>query len=73
MSKKLRTGESLEKDGYVKVVFSADVDEDTDECPQCGGDYVECDCPGPTMDGYDYEVSAENVLYAKRVSEGDDE
>lgn len=38
-----------------KVIFSSDVDPETDECPGCGGDYAECGCPGPTLDGWEYE------------------
>lgn len=37
------------------VVFSADCDEDGN-CPHCGIDYGDCDCPGPTQDGYEYKT-----------------
>jgi hypothetical protein len=46
------------------VVFAAEVDPDTDECPCCGGDYADCPCPGPTMDGYEYEEH-DGILYAR--------
>lgn len=46
------------------MVFSADCDEDGN-CPNCGIDYAECGCPGPTMeDEYDYK-EVRGVLYAK--------
>ena len=50
-----------------KVVFAADCDEDSN-CPVCVLDYAECDCPGPTQDGMEYEERADG-LYA-RESEG---
>jgi hypothetical protein len=46
-------------------MFAADCDEDGN-CPVCGIDYAECDCPGPTMDGYAYRVIG-GVLYARRI------
>jgi len=52
------------KEGWLLVVFSADCDEDGN-CPQCGDDFGECDCPGPTMeDEFDYEFF-EGEMYAK--------
>lgn len=55
-----------------KVVFAADcgVDPITEElneiCPECGGYYADCQCPGPTQqDEYDYK-EINGVLYAKR-------
>ena len=50
--------------GFSKVVFSADCDEDGN-CPECGEDYVECPCPGPTEDGVDYR-EINGVLYGRR-------
>jgi hypothetical protein len=50
--------------GWRRVIFAADVDEDDDVCPGCGGDYGVCDCPGPTMDDYEYEVRR-GVLYGR--------
>jgi len=35
---------------WVPVVWSAEVDEDLEECPQCGGTYPDCPCPRPTQD-----------------------
>jgi hypothetical protein len=37
------------------VVFSADCDEDGN-CPRCRIDFADCDCPGPTQDGYEYKA-----------------
>jgi hypothetical protein len=46
------------------VVFAADCDEDGN-CPACGIDYSDCDCPGPTMDDHEYK-EINGVLYARR-------
>lgn len=51
-------------DDWQLVVFSADCDEDGN-CPICRIDYGECECPGPTQDGYDYE-EFDGFLYAKK-------
>ena len=48
------------------VVFSADSDEDGN-CPNCGIDYGDCDCFGPTQDGLEYE-ERDGVLYARRIA-----
>jgi hypothetical protein len=61
------------KDKWIKVVFASDCiyqdwDEDREclECPQCGKDYSDCPCPGPTMeDEYDYK-EVNGILYAKK-------
>jgi hypothetical protein len=53
---------------WIKVVFAADCDEDGN-CPVCGDDYGDCDCPGPTQeDEFDYE-EFDGVLYARRKSD----
>jgi hypothetical protein len=46
-------------------------DEETeglgDTCSICGLDYCEeCECPGPTQDGYEYE-ERHGALYARRI------
>lgn len=46
-----------------RVVFSADCDEDGN-CPVCGIDFAECDCPGPTMENYEYK-EINGVMYAR--------
>jgi hypothetical protein len=55
---------SLVRRPWQKVVFAADCDEDGN-CPVCGIEYADCDCPGPTMDGYDY-VERQGELYARK-------
>ena len=53
---------------WVEVVFSADCDEDGN-CPKCGIDYADCECPGPTQDDiYDYK-EVRGVMYARRKPE----
>ncbi|MEY9493734.1 hypothetical protein [Bradyrhizobium elkanii] len=49
-----------------RVVFAADCDPDTDECPVCGIDYALCDCPGPTMGDYEYSERG-GVLYGRKA------
>lgn len=55
--------------GLKRVSFAADCiggdeNEPGDVCGVCGGDYVDCPCPGPTQDGYEY-VEIDGVLYAR--------
>jgi hypothetical protein len=51
---------------WVKVVFASDCDEDGN-CPVCGIDYADCNCPGPTMDDeYDYKVDKDGELWARK-------
>lgn len=52
---------------WKRVVFSADCDEDGN-CPNCGIDYADCGCPGPTQDGYEYAEFG-GVLYARLTGE----
>ena len=54
-------------EGWRAVVFAADCDEEGN-CPVCGIDYAECECPGPTMDGFEYEV-IDGVLMAREAPE----
>ena len=49
--------------GWKRVVFSAECDEFGD-CPICGIDYTECDCPGPTQDGIEYKT-IDGILYGR--------
>jgi len=45
-----------------------DTDEPGDICSICGLDYCgECECPGPTHDGYEYEYFGD-VLMARLIS-----
>lgn len=52
------------KEGWRRVVFASDCDDDGN-CPVCRIDYADCDCPGPTMDEYEY-VERKDGLYARR-------
>ena len=54
---------------WKRVVFSAEVDEEDNECPACGGYYPDCPCPGPTQDGYEY-TEIDGILYAREESLG---
>jgi len=54
-------------DGWMRVVYSADCDEDGN-CPVCGIDFADCGCPGPTQDGYQYE-DREDGLWAFWVAD----
>jgi hypothetical protein len=74
--KKQRTTKTAQKPSeWIKVVFAADcIYEEWDEerdcptCPECGGDYSECPCPGPMMeDEYDYK-EINGVLFARKKS-----
>lgn len=47
-----------------EVVFAADVDETTGECPKCRVSYVDCQCPGPTQDGIEY-CDWDGILYGR--------
>jgi hypothetical protein len=52
-----------------KVVYAADCDEDGN-CPVCKIDYSECDCPGPTMDGFGY-CWIDGELHAQQQEDDD--
>ena len=60
------------KGGWIKVVFSSDCDEDGN-CPNCGIDYADCPCPGPTMDEMEYTLLDGETLYARLRKETDAE
>lgn len=55
-----------EADGWKRVVFSGDTDEDGN-CPVCGIDYADCGCPGPTQDDEYKYYERDGVLYARRL------
>lgn len=53
-----------------KVVFLLDCSECPDcgepICPQCGGHYADCDCPGPMQDDeFDYRTDENGDLIAR--------
>jgi hypothetical protein len=70
------TPNTMTPEGWKKVSFAMDCegyDEETGElgdiCSICGLDYCEaCECPGPTQDGYEYEIF-DGELYAKEVTQ----
>ena len=49
------------------VQFAGDCDEDGN-CPVCGVDYSECECPGPTEDGVFY-AETDAGLYGCRLAD----
>lgn len=52
---------------YREVVHAAACDADGN-CPECGIDYAECSCPGPTQDDqYEYKLSNRGLLMARRL------
>jgi len=51
---------------WIKVVFASNCDEDGN-CPVCGIDYADCDCPSPTMeDEYEYKEDKDGELWARK-------
>jgi hypothetical protein len=62
-------------EGWKRVSFAAeclggDEDEPGDECSICGLDYSnDCQCPGPTMEDYEYQ-EIDGVLFGRqKISE----
>lgn len=54
------------KEPWRVVVFAAECDPETGECPVCGEDFGECPCPGPTQeDEFEYRMLGD-LLYARR-------
>lgn len=49
--------------GWQRIMFSSECDEDGN-CPECGIDYADCGCFGPTQDGLEYE-EFNGVLYGR--------
>lgn len=49
-----------DEDDWHPVVLAADCDPCPDcgepVCPHCDDHYADCDCPGPTQDGYEYRM-----------------
>ena len=48
---------------WKRVIFGMDFDENG-YCPECDAAFSECECPGPTMDGYEYQ-EVEGILYGR--------
>ncbi len=57
---------------WTLVVCIADCTRNEDDdliCPQCGDEYGDCECPGPTMDEYEYKEE-NGKLYARKLGAG---
>ena len=50
-------------EGWKRVIYSSECDEDGN-CPECGIEYSDCECFGPTQDGVEYE-EFNGVLYGR--------
>ena len=53
--------------GFSRVVFAAECDDDGN-CPQCGDDFGDCECIGPTEDDVEY-IWIDGELYGKRLAD----
>jgi|WetSurMetagenome_2_1015567.scaffolds.fasta_scaffold63145_4 hypothetical protein len=54
--------------GWKTVKFLGDLlNSETEEalCPDCGIDWADCDCPGPTQDGIEY-VEVDGVMFGRQ-------
>jgi hypothetical protein len=56
------------KNEWVTVSFSSGCDEDGN-CGICGVDYAECECPGPTMEDYEYKFDEGGLMWARRIKD----
>lgn len=65
------TGKPPPGQGWRQVSFAGDCGCEDGElgsaCSLCGEDYAECECPGPTMDDYEYREFG-GVLYARPIA-----
>lgn len=64
------------KEGWVRVVLAAEC-QDCPECgepvcPTCHDHYADCECPGPTQDGYEYKEHY-GVLFARRTGDAEND
>ena len=64
----LQTAVRISDNPWTRVVFASEVDED-DCCPNCGIDYGDCPCPGPTQEGMEYSW-IDGVLHARPENAG---
>ena len=61
----MKSSEEWKKVSYAADCIKRDPTDEVGEiCSVCKGDYVDCPCPGPTMDEYEYEYF-NNELFAK--------
>ena len=57
--------------GWQRVSFAGDCDDDG-YCALCGLEYAEeCECPGPTMDGYEY-CERNGILFARPIPDAEE-
>jgi len=57
---------------WIPVVYGADCDE-WGNCPVCKTiDFADCECPGPTQDGWEYRWRR-GILEARRLEDADAE
>ena len=63
------TGPVVATGGFGRVVFAAECD-DEGNCPQCGDDFGDCECIGPTEDDVEY-IWIDGELYGKRLADTD--
>lgn len=57
------------KNKWILVVCIGDCTENEDGdfiCPQCGYEFGDCPCPGPTMDEYEYKEEG-GKLWARKL------
>ena len=65
------SADSWKQVSFAGECLGGDENELGDICSLCGLDYCEeCECPGPTEDGYEYD-ERDGVLYARRVGNSD--
>jgi DNA (cytosine-5)-methyltransferase 1 len=64
-----RRGDNWKRVSFAADCLGGDDVELGDECSICGLTYAEdCECPGPTQDGYEYD-ERDGVLYARWVGD----
>ena len=62
-----QAGSAWSASGFSRVVFAAECDEEGN-CPQCGDDFGDCDCIGPTEDDVEY-IWVNGELFGKRLAD----
>ena len=62
----------LENGGWQRVSFAGDCDDDG-YCALCGLEYAEeCECPGPTMDGYEY-CERDGIMFGRPIPDAEEQ
>ena len=57
----------IEERSWLKVVFASDCDEDGN-CPDCGIDFAECPCPGPSQEEEFEYREVDGILQARKLT-----